>query len=128
MRRGDRLPVLERLIDLGALVAYAAATWDWYASHYDPAAAAASRLPAPFADGQMFGALLAEQALDWAPPMSQVRKMGFRFRAMVFAGETVLCQGAVEEVDGRRVRVSQSVTCSGRIVLDAAYTELELPG
>ena len=127
MKPGDRLPDLERLIDLGALVAYAAATWDWYAPHYDPAAATANRLPAPLADGQMFGALLAEQALDWAPAMSQVRKMGFRFKAMVFAGESVLCHGTVEEVDGRRVRVSQSVTCGGRVVLDSAYTELELP-
>ena len=50
-----------------SLVAYGAATWDWYAIHYDLKFAKASKLTAPLVDGQMFGALLAQQAKQNIP-------------------------------------------------------------
>ena len=93
---GSKLPLLRRSLDLPRLISYAAATWDWYPIHYDPAAVAAAKLRSPIVDGQMLGALLAEQAIDWAGEGAFVRRMAFRFKSMVFAGDTVQCEGEVE--------------------------------
>ncbi len=126
MKPGEALPALERTLDLPSLVGYAAATWDWYGTHYDPAAIAASGLSGPLVDGQMLGALLAEHALDWAPPGARVRRMGFRFRSMVFAGDTVRVVGEVEAAEAGRVRLAQRVLVGDRVAVEPAWTELEL--
>ena len=120
---------LERTLDLPTLVAYAGATWDWYGTHYDPTAIAASGLPGPLVDGQMLGALLAEQALDWAPPGSRVVGMAFRFRSMVFAGDTVRCEAEVdsESKEEGRVRLRQKVRVGDRLAIDEAWTDIHLP-
>lgn len=127
MKAGTALPALERTLDLAHLVGYAAATWDWYGTHYDPVAIAAAGLSGPLVDGQMLGALLAEQALDAAGPGAEVRRMGFRFKSMVFAGDTVRVEGSVESVDGRTVRLAQRVLVGERAAVEPAWTELELP-
>jgi acyl dehydratase len=127
MKAGDGVPALERRLDLASLIGYAAATWDWYPTHYDPAAVADAGLPAPLVDGQMLGALLAEQALDWAGSEAEVRRMSFRFRSMVFAGATVRVEGSVESVSGRRVRLAQRILVAERVAVEPAWTELELP-
>jgi len=54
--------------------------------------------------------------------------MGFRFRSMVFAGDTVLVEGAVESVDGRKVRIAQRIAAGDRVAVEAAWTELEFDG
>lgn len=126
MRQGDALPVLERTLDLASLVGYAAATWDWYGTHYDPAAIAAAGLPAALVDGQMLGALLAEHALTSAPVGAEVRRMGFRFRSMVFAGDTVRVEGEVETLEAGRVRLKQRVLVGDRVAVEPAWTELDL--
>ncbi|WP_141578372.1 MaoC/PaaZ C-terminal domain-containing protein [Actinomadura sp. WMMA1423] len=96
-RAGDAVPALERRIGLPDMIAYAGATWDWYRLHYDTEFAKASKLPAPVVDGQVFGALLVEQIQDWLGPRCFVRTLEFGFRALVFAGETVRCEGTVAE-------------------------------
>lgn len=96
---GDDAPPLERTITLTDMVAYAGATWDWHRLHYDPAYLAAKALPAPVVDGQVFGALLAEQLQDWLGPVALVRRLHFRFKNLVFAGETVRCTATVTAVD-----------------------------
>src|SRR5262245_4044326 len=121
------LPPLERTLDMTYLVAYAGATWDWYATHYDPAAVAAAGLLGPLVDGQMLGALLAEQALDAAGPGAQVRRMGFRFKSMGFADATVRVEGSVESVAGQRVRLAQRILVGERVAVEPAWTELDLP-
>jgi acyl dehydratase len=126
LNAGDPLPDLERLLDLPALVAYSAATWDWYDAHYDPAVAAHARLPAPLVDGQMLGALLAEHALDAFSGRGRIVRMSFRFRSPVVAGETIRCVGSVEAVDGARVRLDQQVLVGDRVAVAPASTELDL--
>ena len=95
---GDAVPPLERTITLPSMIAYAGATWDWYRLHYDPAVVAASGLPGPVVDGQVFGALLVEMIQDWLGPECFVRELSFSFRNLVFAEETVRCAGTVTEV------------------------------
>jgi acyl dehydratase len=96
---GTEAPVLERTIELPDMVAYAGATWDWHRLHYDPVYLAAKRVPAPVIDGQVFGALLAEQLLDWLGPRAVLRSLHFRFKALAFAGETVRCVATVTAVE-----------------------------
>ncbi|MGW4799368.1 MaoC/PaaZ C-terminal domain-containing protein [Nonomuraea sp. NPDC004297] len=90
MDPGTLIPPLERRIELPDMVAYAGATWDWHRLHYAP-----EGLDRPVVDGQLFGALLAEQLQDWLGPRARVVRLHFRFRSMVFAGETVRCTGRV---------------------------------
>ena len=110
---GAEVPPLIRTIALTDMVAYAGATWDWHRLHYDPAYLADKQLPAPVVDGQVFGALLAEALLDWLGPEAFVRRLDFRFKALVFAGETVRCEGAVTGVEGDAVSFDLRVVVIG---------------
>jgi acyl dehydratase len=110
---GDAIPPLTRTITLTDMVAYAGATWDWHRVHYDPAFVQAKGLPAPIVDGQVFGALLVEQLQDWLGPSSFVTKLDFTFKDLVFAGETVRCEGSVTEVGADRLVVAQRVVVVG---------------
>ncbi|WP_395103795.1 MaoC family dehydratase [Actinomadura sp. SCN-SB] len=96
-KAGQEVPPLERRIGLPDMIAYAGATWDWYRLHYDPEFVKASKLPGPVVDGQVFGALLVEQIQDWLGPRCFVRTLDFSFKALVFADETVRCEGTVTE-------------------------------
>jgi acyl dehydratase len=105
------VPALERTITLTDMVAYAGATWDWHRLHYDPEYLAGRGLPAPVVDGQLFGALLAEQLQDWLGPAAVLRRLHFRFKNLVFAGETVRCTATVtgaEPVEGGTLAVVSS--------------------
>lgn len=106
---GDPVPPLERRIDLPDMVAYAGATWDWHRLHYDTAYAAEKQLPGPVVDGQVYGALLVEQLQDWLGPRTFVHRLSFTFRNLVFAGETIRCEGEVTGVEADRVTVALRV-------------------
>lgn len=101
---GQAVPGFSRQLTLTDLVMYAGATWDFHRLHYDPAFVRARGHPAPFVDGQMVGALLAKQLVDWAGPDAFVRRLRYRLRAMIFAGERVTGTGTVTATriqDGR---------------------------
>lgn len=133
---GSPIESLTRHLDAVTLVAYAGATWDWNRLHYDSDEVAARGLPGPVVDGQMFGALLAEQVQDHFGPRCRIRSMGFRYAAMVFAGETVTVVGSVEAVHGDPsaggvVRVVQQIAASGeegKLAVRDAWCELSLDG
>jgi acyl dehydratase len=110
---GAVVPPLTRTIELADMVAYAGATWDWHRLHYDPAYLAEKQVPKPVVDGQVFGALLAEAVLDWLGPEAFLAELSFRFRALVFAGETVQCDGSVTSVEDGRVGVDLRVVVVG---------------
>ena len=114
---GDAVPPLERLIELPDMVAYAGATWDWHKLHYDPEYLAAKKVPAPVVDGQVFGAYLVEQLQDWLGPRAWVRTLDFRFKNLVFAGETIRCTATVTAVsttdEGTLVEVDAQVEVVG---------------
>jgi acyl dehydratase len=112
-RAGDIVTPLQRTVTLTDMVAYAGATWDWHQLHYDPDYVRSKKLDAPVVDGQLFGALLVEQLQDWAGPDSFVRTIDFGYRALVFAGETVRCEGTVTDVRDRTVHVDQRVVVVG---------------
>lgn len=121
---GTELPPLVRTIELVDMVAYAGATWDWFRAHYDAGFAAAQQLPGPLVDGQMLGALLAELVQDALGPRARIRRLAFRFRSMVFAGETVTCTGRIESVsagpEGLVVELNLEVRCGDRVAVAPA--------
>lgn len=126
---GAAVPPLTRTITLPDMIAYAGATWDWYRLHYDRDWLDEQGLAAPVVDGQVFGALLAEAVQDWLGPAAVLRRLHFRFRELVFAGETVCCTGRVTDVSGALVTVEQRVEVLGertRIAVAPAGAVVEL--
>jgi acyl dehydratase len=130
LRLGMQSPALERRLDLVRMIAYAGATWDWARLHYDLSYIAERKLPAPVINGQMLGALLSEALLDWLGPRAFIRKLNFRLRAMVFAGDTVRCEGEVTALATKEeqslVMVAQRVRAGDRLVADGSSV-VQLP-
>jgi acyl dehydratase len=101
---GETLPSLEFDVTLTSLVMYAGATWDFHRYHYDPEFVATLGMPAPFMDGQMVGALMARQLMQWGGADAFVRKLSYRQRGTVYAGDRIVLRGAVSQKsvdDGR---------------------------
>lgn len=113
MNIGDALPEISMTLDPVRLVLYAGASWDWHRLHHDAGFAEAVGLPAPIADGQMFGALFVEQLALYLGPESRVERMAFRFRSMVFAGEAVRVTGEVVSIEAGGD--FEQVTCEQRL-------------
>ena len=101
MTIGAVVPALTRTIELPDMIAYAGATWDWHKLHYDREYLESKHLERPVVDGQVFGALLAEAIQDWLGGRVVITKLHFRFRNLVFAGETVKCTGSVTAIEPR---------------------------
>ncbi len=110
------LDELVRTITLTDMVAYAGSTWDWHRLHYDPDYLAQRGLPRPVVDGQMFGALLAEQVSGHFGVAAALARLRFRFKGLVFAGETVRCTG--EQVSDTDVNLQIQV--GDRLVVTGA--------
>lgn len=126
---GCAMPPLERTISLPDMVAYAGATWDWHRLHYDADYVKAKQVRAPVVDGQVFGALLVEALQDWLGPGWQVRQLDFRFANLVFAGETVRCEGEVTTVGDGVVVVVLRVLVVGdrpRAAVETARAEVQV--
>lgn len=91
------VPPLERTITQVDMVAYAGATWDWHGIHHDHAFLAAKGLEKPVVDGQAIGALMAEQILDHLGPSAFIATLSIRYRAMMFAGETIRIEATTDD-------------------------------
>lgn len=132
IRIGGELPPIEMEITLTSLVMYAAATWDFHRYHYDQRFVADAGMAAPFMDGQMAGALMARQLMSWAGPDAFVRRLSFRLRNMVFAGERIVLGatvGGITRAQGvASVDLRQSIVKADgtEVVRDAAAT-VEMP-
>ena len=94
---GETLPPLEFDVTLTSLVMYAGATWDFHRYHYDPEFVAKLGMPAPFMDGQMVGALMARQLMQWGGADAFVRKLNYRQRGTVYAGDRIVLRGTVSD-------------------------------
>lgn len=104
-------------ITLTDMVAYAGATWDWHRLHYDVSDTPGLR--APVVDGQMLGALMARQVLDHFGPGAFLRSLDIRYKAMVFAGDTVTIE-AESNTDEGTATVTQRVTVGDTLVAEGS--------
>ena len=128
---GEILPPLEFAATLTSLVVYAGATWDFHRYHYDADFVAGLGMPAPFMDGQMLGALLARQVMQWSGPDGFVRKLSYRQREMVYAGDTIILRGKVSgtSVEDGRALAHCTLSVTGpeeRVVARDATAIIEL--
>jgi acyl dehydratase len=126
VKAGDKLPPLEKTFSPVDLFAYGAATWDWHRMHYDAEFVRSKGLAAPVIDGQMYGAVFARAALEWAGPRGFIAKLSFKMKSMAFAGDTLLAEGEVKEVKDRVAVLTQRLTKAGKLVAEAT-TEIRLP-
>ncbi len=110
---GTAVPPLVRRIGPADMVAYAGATWDWHRMHYDQGWCDEHGLAAPVVDGQVFGALLVEQLQDYFGPDAFVSALRFRFKNLVFAGETVRCEAVVTAVTPAEISLDCRVVAVG---------------
>lgn len=128
---GQELPAFDRVLDQARLVMYAGATWDWHRLHYDTGYVQERKLAAPLVDGQMLGALFAEQVYRHFDPRARIASMKLRFRSMVYVGERVEITGAVISVedgdDCRKVICRQSARVGSRLAT-SCVTEVLVPG
>lgn len=131
-RVGERLPTIARELDQARMVMYAGATWDWHRLHYDTEYVAERKLPAPLVDGQMLGALFAEQVHRHFEPRARIVGMKLRFRSMVFAGESVDITGEIVSVeegpDGGRTVVCRQSARVGSRTCSTCVSTIRLPG
>lgn len=115
----ERLGPFTREMSLPQMVMYAGATWDWHRLHYDPEFATRARLEGPIVDGQLLGALFAEQVVRHFGPAARLREMDLRFRSMVYVGETVEVTG---EVTGRDLADHGEVVTCNQVIAAGART------
>jgi acyl dehydratase len=127
---GDAVPGFERGFTTADLMAYGAATWDWHRLHYDLEYARSVKLPNVLVDGQALGAVFAKPVLDWLGPRAFIQKLSLKYRAMVFAGDTVHGAGEISAIraegDHHVVSVAQRLSVAGRVVAEASV-EVRLP-
>lgn len=128
MTPGHRLADLVRTITRTDMVAYGAATWDWHRLHHDIAYARARGLDGPVVDGQMLGALLAEQVIRAFDGTPRFVRLHFRNRAPVFADDEIRCEGVVASVADGLVVIDQQILVADRVVVAPAGTEVVAPG
>jgi acyl dehydratase len=121
--------VWTRRIELPDMIAYAGATWDWHRLHYDADYLRERGLDRPVVDGQVFGAYLAIALREWFGPEAVVTELSFRFRNLVFAGETIRCAGSVRGRDAGKVELDLRVEVvdDGRVAVAPASAVLTLP-
>lgn len=127
---GDTLSGFGRDLDQARLVMYAGATWDWHRLHYDTVYATRHKLAAPLVDGQMLGALFAEQIYRNFDPRARVTSMKLGFRSMVYVGERVEIRGEVVSVDhtaGGRLVVCRQSAAVGSRTTTTCITEVLVP-
>ena len=130
---GLELPELRIELTHELLAAYAGATWDFHRYHYDADfAREVAGARDVFVDGQMLGALLARQLMEWSAPEGWVRRLALRYRSMSFPGETLLCRGRVTaiRVEGESGLIECELTVAtddGRDVVAPASATVALP-
>jgi acyl dehydratase len=127
---GAPLPAWEHRFTEVDLVAYGAATWDWHRVHYDLEYARSRKLPGVLIDGQVYGAIFAKLATQWAGPGAFLSGMGLKMRSMAFAGDTLRAEGEVRSIepqgDGHQVQLAQRLLCGDRLIAES-LTTLRVP-
>ena len=127
MKPGDKLAPLEKTFSSLDLFGYGAATWDWHRMHYDAELARSKGFAGPVIDGQMYGALFARVAMQWAGPRAFITGMSLKMKSMAFAGDTLRAEGEVTAVEDGVVTLAQRLSRGGQIVAEAT-TRIRLPG
>jgi acyl dehydratase len=96
---GEQVLSLSQPISREQIKAYADASGDQNPIHQDDEVARMVGLPGVIAHGMLSYGLLTRALTDWLGDPGRLRSLKVRFSAMVEPGDTVSCQGTVDEVD-----------------------------
>ncbi|WP_196189063.1 MaoC family dehydratase N-terminal domain-containing protein [Conexibacter sp. W3-3-2] len=99
---GERLAPIRIHVDHRRVCHNAAATWDWFPGHHDPAYARDQGQPTIYVSTVFFQGLLDRLVTEWAGPGAVVMRRKLQIRASLFAGEDAVADGRVvaRTVDG----------------------------
>lgn len=99
---GERLEPIGIHVDHRRVCHNAAATWDWFPGHHDPAYARDQGQPTIYVSTVFFQGLLDRLVTEWAGPGAVVMRRKLQIRASLFAGEDAVADGRVvaRTVDG----------------------------
>lgn len=97
LRIGDAIPDLVKgPLSEVHLMRWSAAMENWHRIHFDADyAREREKLPGLLIHGTLKQQFLAQAATRWAGPQGWLGKLGFRFRQMNFAGETLTVWGRI---------------------------------
>ena len=106
MTIGAVVPALTRTIEQADMIAYAGATWDWHRMHYDREYLDAKHLDRPRWSTARCSARSSRSRSRTGWARGRITKLHFRFKNLVFAGETVKVMrlGHGDRAAGRRHR------------------------
>ena len=95
---GDEVTPRVRHMSTAHLVRWCAATENWHRIHYDvPFCVEHEKLPGPLVNGSWKQQFLVQTMREWLGPTGWLARIGFEFRAMNVAGETLTAHGTVRE-------------------------------
>ena len=117
---GQELRSITHKVGLPEMVLYASATWDWHRLHYDPEYAQGLGFDRPVVDGQIIGAFFATQIGKGFGATAVIRKLAFRFRSMIFAGDTVVCYAHITGIEDCRAGVVVVLELEARVAEQVA--------
>jgi len=103
------MPFLVKNCTLPSMIAYAGSTWDWHRVHYDMEFLKAKGMDRPIVDGQIFGAYAVQAIQDWLGDKAFISLLDFRFTQLVYAGETIRCEGEIIQSDLVGVSISLKI-------------------
>ncbi len=124
----SKIEKVEHSFDLSNMILYAGSTWDWHKIHYDKKYLDQNKISKPVVDGQIFGALISKQILNHFGRFSRIISMDFKYKNMVFEGESILISSEVSEKsdikskDNDIIEVKTSIVCDKRVVIENAFS------
>ena len=106
MNVGDRIPDLQRRIDLQTLVRYAGASGDFNPIHYDDKYAKTAGLDTVIGHGMLGMALVSEAVTDWIGDSGLVKSISARFTGSYHLGDVLTVSGEVVDADHGMARLA----------------------
>ncbi|MGQ0803171.1 MAG: hypothetical protein ACT4PI_04840 [Actinomycetota bacterium] len=100
VRAGDRLPELKHDVTATTIVLGALAARDWRPMHHDhDFAVNRNGMRDLFMSTPNQAAWFERYVTDWTGPKGRLGRMEFRMKGSVFAGDTMVLSGSVEDVE-----------------------------
>lgn len=128
----NKIENLKFKFNFSNMILYAGSTWDWHKIHYDPEYLKEKSIPKPVVDGQVFGSLISKQLLAHFGKNSRIVRMDFKFKSMVFEGESIEIKSDVinnnitEDDINSTFEVSSTIFCNDRIVIENAISLIKI--
>lgn len=89
------LPAIELPVEYARIIHNAAATWDYFPGHHNPAYARAQGQPDIYVSTIFFHGFVDRLVTDWGGPETFIRRRRLRMVASVHPGDTMLAEGQV---------------------------------